>query len=150
MKTAGEIVCYLNETGANIYELSEELGLGRTTLRSRLLKLGYQVNQDGKWYYAGDPDKETKDVDIMSKKRMTIPKKAYTSPQVAVNVSTESNIHQALMQLDLTQKGVRTTITIQPEYLEGMKELSVRTRLRLSDLYALAIYEFLNKYHPGH
>lgn len=150
MKTAGEVIQYLNETGANVYELSKSFEFAETTLRSRLFKLGYRVNQEGKWYFNGDPDMEPKDVDIVSKKRMTIPKKPYTSPRVAVNVSAESNIHQALMQLDLTQKGVRTTITIQPEYLEEMKELSVRTRLRLSDLYALAIYEFLNKYHPDH
>jgi Ribbon-helix-helix domain len=147
MKTAGEIVRYLNETGANVYELSKELGLAETTLRSRLLKLGYRMNQEGQWYFPGDPDKEPKDADIVSKKRMIIPKDLHSRPREIVKVSAEANIHQALMRLDLTGKGVRTTITIQPEYLEGMKELAAKTRLRISDLYSLAIREFLDKYH---
>ena len=50
------------------------------------------------------------------------------------------------MQLNLTNKGVRTTITIQSEYIEEMKALAAKTRLRLSDLYTLAIHELLEKY----
>lgn len=45
------------------------------------------------------------------------------------NVINESTIHEALMKLDLTNKSVRSTITIQPEYMEQMKELASKTRL---------------------
>lgn len=145
MKTAGEIVQYLNETGANIYEVSKQFGLADTTLRARLIKLGYELNQEGKWEYTGDPDKEPVDEDVVTKKRMA---KSKVSPSISrININHNPTIHQALMQLDLTNKGIRTTVTIQPEYIEKMKELAEKTRLRLSDLYTLAIYELLEKYH---
>ncbi|WP_084786809.1 ribbon-helix-helix domain-containing protein [Bacillus tuaregi] len=50
------------------------------------------------------------------------------------------------MKLDLSSKAERTTITIQPAYLNQLKELSIKTRLRMSDLYTLALHELLDKY----
>jgi hypothetical protein len=144
MKKAGEIINHLNETRANIYELSKQFGLGDTTLRRRLIKLGYALNQRGEWEYTGDPDKEPVDEDVVTKKRMATPKNPLVTHQV--NTGGNITIHQALMELDLTNKGVRTTIKIQPEYIEEMKELAAKTRLRLSDLYTLAVYELLEKY----
>ena len=145
VKTAGEIIHYLNEKGANVYEVSKQFGLADTTLRARLIKLGYEVNQEGKWKYAGDSGVEPADEDVVSKKRMATSLEPRNNAG-NVNVSPQPSIHQVLMQLDLSGKGVRTTITIQPEYLEEMKELSAKTRLRLSDLYTLAICELLEKY----
>lgn len=145
MKTAGEIIHYLNESGANIYEVSKQYGLGDTTLRARLINLGYEMNQEGKWEYMGNPDKEPVDEDVVSKKRMTTLKKTNKPSQDVDNVS-KINIHQALMQLNLSTKSVRTTIALQPEYIDEMKELANKTRLRLSDLYTLAVYELLEKY----
>ncbi|WP_404996433.1 ribbon-helix-helix domain-containing protein [Caldifermentibacillus hisashii] len=148
MKFAGEIVQHLNETGANVYELSERLGLSRTTLRARLIKLGYEVNGEGLWNYKGNPEDEPYNVDIVSINRLI--SKKQSSNAVATTrkdaLNTRPNIHDALMQLDLQEKGIRTTISIQPAYLEGIKELAAKTRLRLSDLYTLAIYELLEKY----
>lgn len=146
MRTAGEIIHYLNENDANIYELNKQVGLGDTTLRSRLMKLGYKPNQDGEWMYTGDADKEPVGEDVVSKGRM---QGARGTSRITkeTNIINESTIHEALMKLDLTNKSVRSTITIQPEYMAQMKELASKTRLRLSDLYTLAIYEFLNKYH---
>lgn len=137
MKTAEEFIHYLNETGANIYEVSKSVGLGDTTLRSRLLKLGYVLDEDGKWRFSGDPEKEPKNEDVVSKKRMTIAKDIKL-PHIKNNgnISTP-NVHQALMDLDLTGKVVRTTITIQPENLERLREFSHKSRLRISDLYSL-------------
>lgn len=146
MKTAGEIINYLNESGANIYEVSNQFGLADTTLRARLIKLGYKMNQEGNWEYTGDSDKDPMGEDVVSKKRMTTPKRPLTMSQ-EVDSADNTTIHQALMQLNLTNNGVRTTITIQPEYIEEMKQLSTKTRLRLSDLYTLAVYELLEKYH---
>ncbi|MDS9470896.1 ribbon-helix-helix domain-containing protein [Sporosarcina pasteurii] len=148
MKTAEEIINHLNATGANVYDLSEQLGFGRSTLQGRLKRLMYKVNQEGRWVYTGDPDEEPKDVDVVSKKRMTTAKTTQTVSGV-LNVSRDLSIHEALMQLKLVDKGVRTTITIQPEYMEEMKMLATKTRLRLSDLYTLAIYELLEKYHSN-
>lgn len=145
MKTAGEIINHLNESGANIYEVSKQFGLADTTLRARLIKLGYSLNQEGEWEYTGDSDKEPVDEDVVSKKRMTTPKNPPVTSQV-LNTGDNNTIHQALMELDLTNKGVRTTIKIQPEYIEEMKGLAAKTRLRLSDLYTLAVHELLSKY----
>lgn len=148
MRIAGEIVQHLNETGANIYELSERLGLSRTTLRARLIKLGYKVNEEGLWSYVGNPNDEPYDVDIVSKKRLTNTKQSSNTATMTVkgDLYARPNIHDALMQLDLNTKGIRTTISIQPAYLEEIKDLAAKTRLRLSDLYTLAIYELLEKY----
>ena len=146
MKTAGEIIQYINETSANVYELSKDFGLAETTLRSRLIKLGFEVSKEGVWQYAGDPDKEPVDEDVVSKMRMTASKESRRKSKDVIDFS-KPTIHQTLMQLDLTKKSVRTTITIQPEYMEEMKKLATNTRLRLSDLYTLAIYEFLDKYY---
>jgi len=145
MKTAGEIINYLNESGANIYEVSKQFGLADTTLSARLIKLGYELNQEGEWEYTGDSENEPLDEDVVSKKRMTTQKSPPTMSE-EVNIVSKITIHQALMQLNLTNKGIRTTITIQPEYIEEMKELAIKTRLRLSDLYTLAVYELLEKY----
>lgn len=145
MKKAGEIINHLNETGANIYEVSKQFGLGDTTLRGRLIKLGYALNPEGEWEYTGDSDKEPVDEDVVSKKRMTAPKNLPVTSQVP-NIGGNITIHQALMQLNLSNEGVRTTIKIQPEYIDEMKELAAKTRLRLSDLYTLAVYELLEKY----
>lgn len=145
MKTAGEIINHLNESGANIYEVSKQFGLADTTLRARLINLGYSLNQEGEWEYTGDSDKEPVDEDVVSKKRMTTPKNPPVTSQV-LNTGDNNTIHQALMELDLTNKGVRTTIKIQPEYIEEMKGLAAKTRLRLSDLYTLAVHELLSKY----
>ncbi|MFS0687812.1 ribbon-helix-helix domain-containing protein [Sporosarcina sp. 179-K 8C2 HS] len=145
MKTAGEVINYLNETGANVYEVSEQLGLGTSTLRTRLIRLGFK-EQEGKWGYTGDSDKEPKDIDVVSKKRMTTAKKISTVTRES-NISKDHSIHEALMQLNLTNKAaVRTTVTLQSDYIEEMKVLATKTRLRLSDLYTLAIHELLNKY----
>lgn len=148
MKTAGEIVQYLNETGANVYELSESLGLARTTLRARLKNLGYKINEEGLWTYEGSVDDEPFNVDIVTKKRLTNTRLNSSTASIALKEEAyaKPNIHDALMQLDLTEKGIRTTISIQPDYLKGIKELATKSRLRLSDLYTLAIYELLEKY----
>ena len=148
MKTAGEIIHHLNETGANVYDVSKQFGLADTTLRARLIKLGYEVNQEGKWKYVGDSGVEPADEDVVSKKRLPTTKRSNPSPQVEA-ISSKSTIHQALMGLDLTKEGVRTTITTQSECLEEMKALATKTRLRISDLYTLAIQEFLDKYRSG-
>src|SRR5699024_4289350 len=145
MKNAGEVINHLNETVANIYELSKQCGLGDTTLRARLKKLGYALNHEGKWEYTGDLDKEPVDEDVVSKKRMTTPKNLPVTSQVP-NIGGNITIHQALMQLNLSNEGVRTTIKIHPEYIDEMKDLAAKTRLRLSDLYTLAVYELLEKY----
>lgn len=148
MKTAGEIIRHLNETGENVYDLSESLGLYRTTLRGRLIKLGYKMDEEGCWSYEGDSDDGSFNVDIVTKKRLTNMKQANNTAAMTFKSSyTKPNIHEALMQLDLDPKRIRTTISIQHEYLEGIKGLAARTRLRLSDLYTLAIFELLEKYH---
>lgn len=148
MKTAGEIVIYLNESSANVYELSESLGLARTTLRARLIQLGYEKNIEGIWEYTGDSDKEPIEVDIVTRNRIIKTKQPNNALiEFKRNPHAQLNIHEALMQLDLAASSERTTISLQPEYLHAMKELAAKTRLRLSDLYTLAIYELLEKYH---
>ena len=142
MRTAGEIVKHLNETRCNIYVLSEQLGLGRTTLRARLLKLGYEEAQDGVWQYQGDDLLESADVDVVTSKRVVVAKEVSNLDLIAPNLS----IHDALMHLDLTEKATRTTISLRSHQIELMKTLADTTRLRLNDVYSLAISQFLERY----
>ncbi|MEK4629007.1 hypothetical protein MKZ17_12440 [Solibacillus sp. FSL R7-0682] len=142
MRTAGEIVMHLNETRCNIYELSERLGLGRTTLRARLLKLGYEELQDGIWAYQGDDLLESADVDVVTSKRVVVAKEVPRPEVPKPNLS----IHDALMDLDLTENEKRTTISLRSHHLEMMKTLADNTRLRLNDVYSLAIAQLLERY----
>ena len=145
MQTAGEIVQHLNETRCNIYELSEQLGLGKTTLRARLKKLGHLENHVGVWMYGGDALTEPGDADVVTGKRMVVAKDASVQ-ETQVVVQTQLTIHQSLMQLDLNEKPVRTTISLRSNQIESMKQLANATRLRLNDVYSLAIAEFLERY----
>lgn len=142
MRTAGEIVKYLNETRCNIYALSEQLSLGRTTLRSRLKKLGYEENHEGVWIYEGDDLLASSDVDVVTTKRVVVTKDASDSALV----ESITSIHEALMHLDLTEKPTRTTISLRRHQIEAMKQLADSTRLRLNDVYSLAIAQFLTRY----
>lgn len=142
MRTAGEIVKYLNETRCNIYALSEQLGLGRTTLRSRLKKLRYEENHEGVWIYEGDDLLASSDVDVVTSKRVVVAKD--TSNDALVDPAT--NIHMALMHLNLTEKPTRTTISLRSHQIEAMKTLADSTRLRLNDVYSLAIAQILERY----
>ncbi|MER2006806.1 MAG: hypothetical protein ABS939_05075 [Psychrobacillus sp.] len=142
MRTAGEIVMHLNETRCNIYALSEQLGLGRTTLRARLLKLGYEERQDGVWAYQGDDLLEAADVDVVTSKRVVVAKEVSNRDVIEPNLS----IHDALMHLDLSEDVKRTTISLRIHHLEMMKTLADNTRLRLNDVYSLAIVQLLDRY----
>lgn len=142
MRTAGEIVKHLNETRCNIYELSQQLGLGKTTLRARLKKLGYKESQDGVWGYEGDDLLESSGVDVVTSKRVVIAKDVSNHAEI----ESLSNIHEALMHLDLTEKPLRTTISLRRHQIEAMKQLADFTRLRLNDVYSLAIAQFLVRY----
>jgi hypothetical protein len=148
MKTAGEIIQYLNETHTNVYELSKTLGLAETTIRQRLLKLGYTIGNDGIWSFSGDPDMEPIKEDVVSGKRRQGRKKGFEIEDFnrGNHLVDKPNVHQALMELDLDVEDVRTTISIHPESLENLKKFAKKTRLKLSDLYSLALFEFLNKY----
>ena len=145
MRTASEVVQHLNETRCNIYELSEQQGFGKSTLRAKLLKLGYKENLNGLWVYEGDALTEPVDVDVLSKKRMVVAKNA-TAHDFGDMVQPPPNIHQSLMQLDLNEKSVRTTISLRSNQIDSMKHLANSTRLRLNDVYSLAIAEFLERY----
>lgn len=145
MKTAGEVVQYLNETGANIYALSESFGLGKTTLRKRLMNLGYTQSTTGAWMYAGDASTDPSNEDVVSKKRMVTSRDSSESNAMHKSHS-QMTIHQSLMQLNLSENTTRTTVTIADSQIKEMKELATVTRLRLSDIYSLAIAEFLEKY----
>lgn len=142
MRTASEVVQHLNETNENIYELSERLGLGRTTLRARLKKLGYKENHDGVWVYEGDDLLESADVDVVTSKRVVVAKEVSNLEVIEPNIS----IHDALMHLDLTEKAMRTTISLRSHQIEMMKTLADTTRLRLNDVYSLAVAQFLERY----
>ncbi len=142
LRKAGEIVKHLNETRCNIYELSEKLGLGRTTLRARLKKLDYEENHEGDWIYKGDDLLAHSDVDILTSKRVSVAK--HISNDALVD--PETNIHKALMHLNLTEKPLRTTISLRSHQIEAMKTLADSTRLRLNDVYSLAIAQFLERY----
>ncbi|MDH2882513.1 ribbon-helix-helix domain-containing protein [Bacillus cytotoxicus] len=148
MKTAGEIIQYLNETHTSIYELSKTLGLGDTTLRQRLIRLGYQLGNDGMWSFSGDQDKEPIKEDVVSGKRRQSMRKDFESKDFTQvdRIVVKPNVHQALMELNLDVEGVRTTISIHPDSLEQLKKFARKTRLKLSDLYSLALFEFLEKY----
>lgn len=148
MKTAGEIIQYLNETHTNIYELSKQLGLGETTLRQRLLRLGYTIGNDGVWSFSADPDLEPIKEDVVSGKRRQNLRKDFESKEFTQRdyIVVKPNVHQALMELDLDVEGVRTTLSIHPDSLEQLKKFAKKTRLKLSDLYSLALFEFLDKY----
>lgn len=145
MRTASEVVQHLNETRCNIYVLSEKLGLGKTTLRARLKKLDYAENQDGVWVYTGDALTEPIDEDVVTGKRMVVAKNA-TAHDFGDMVQPPPNIHQSLMQLDLNKKIKRTTVSIPENLLSAMKVLAKKTRLQPSDVYTLAIAEFLERY----
>lgn len=146
MKTANEIVRHLNETGQSVYDLSEELGLSRTTLYQRLKRLGYlEDKENNKWFYDGDQENEAGYTDVVTRIRKTASKGSVKNLD-KVEAKVELNIHEALMNIDIGNESVRTTISIPAEYRDKMKELSERTRLRLTDLYALAIDELLKKY----
>lgn len=146
MKTANEIVHHLNETGQSVYDLSEELGLSRTTLYQRLKRLGYlEDKENNKWFYDGDQGNEPGHTDIVTRIRKAASKGSVKNLD-KVEAKVELNIHEALMKIDIGNESVRTTISIPAEYRDRMKELSDRTRLRLTDLYALAIDELLKKY----
>ena len=147
MKTAGEIVHYLNDTGANIYRLSESFGFADNTLRNRLLKLGYEENDEGQWQYSGSPDTEPSDEDVTTKRRVKSKKRIDEGCLDETGSSSQKpSVHQALMELDLNAENVRTTISVQSDSLEGLKEFAKKTRLRISDLHTLAIHELLMKY----
>lgn len=109
------------------------------------MKLGYMINQDGKWYYSGESEVEPKEKDVVSKSRMVTSRNSSKS-SMPISTSNELSMHQSLMSLELTEEVVRTTISIPNEYLVGMKGLASKMRLRLSDLYTLAIAEFIEKY----
>lgn len=145
MRTASEVVQYLNETRCNIYELSEQLGFGKSTLRARLKKLGYSENQTGVWVYTGDALMEPVDEDVVTGKRMVVAKNA-SAHDFDDMIQPPPNIHQSLMQLDLNEKIKRTTVSIPENLLSAMKVLAKKTRLQPSDVYTLAIAEFLERY----
>lgn len=145
MKTASEVVHHLNETGKCIYDLSKKFGIARSTLYQRLKRLGYILNQENKWVYDGNPEIDPGDVDVISKGRMKIPEGLSKNPS-RVEIKDDLNIHQALMRININNENVRTTISFQSEYRDKMKKLSEQTRLRLTDLYTLAIHELLEKY----
>lgn len=145
MHTASEVVHYLNENSISVYDLSEQLGLGRTTLRARLKNLGYTQNAVDDWVYSGDALTEPGDEDVVSNKRMVVAKDS-TKSNAMHEQQTKITIHQSLMQLNLNDQTTRTTISILDSQIKEMKELAAATRLRLSDVYSLAIAEFLNKY----
>lgn len=143
MRTATEVVHYLNENSISVYDLSEQLGLGRTTLRTRLMNLGYTLNAVDDWVYSGDALTEPGDVDVTSK-RMVVAKNSTRSK--TKDEQSKITIHQSLMQLNLNDQTTRTTISILDSQIKEMKKLATATRLRLSDVYSLAIAEFLEKY----
>lgn len=69
MRTASEVVQYLNETRCNNYELSEQLDFGGSTLRARLKQWGYAENHVGVWMYEGNASMEPADADGVTSKR---------------------------------------------------------------------------------
>ncbi|QNU32614.1 winged helix-turn-helix domain-containing protein [Geobacillus sp. 47C-IIb] len=70
MKTAGEIIKFLNENKEiTVYELSESFGLSSGALRKRLISLGYTQNSMGEWKYNGKLEEEPRD-EVVTGKRM--------------------------------------------------------------------------------
>ncbi|UQD53392.1 hypothetical protein C0971_16220 [Bacillus methanolicus] len=141
MRYADEVVAFLNTNGANIYEVSVNLGLGRTSLRKKLLNIGYIQDNQGCWVFNGPPDQEPRNVDVT--KRLNINKRNEVAKEP--NKVENTSIYNRILEIDDNKK-IRTTIVVDGEQIGKMKDLAKRYKLKISDLYSLALMEFTQKY----
>ncbi len=139
-----DVVQYLNSSNANIYSLSEEMGLGKTSLRRKLISLGYELNSDGKWVFNGKPENEPLNTDLT--KRLSLKKKNKQTPkQNNKTLSKEISLYEAVMGMDYNNQ-IRTTIVVEEELVHKTKQIAERSKLKLSDLYSLALHDLVEQY----
>lgn len=146
-KYASEVVQHLNSSNSNIYEMSEQMGMGRTSLRRKLINLGYELNPEGKWVFTGNHDDEPLNVNLTQ--RLSLKRKNNQSPkqQPSGALAKEISLYEAVMSLN-NDNQIRTTIVVDKDLVYQTKQLAERTKLKLSDLYSLALHELVEKYDP--
>lgn len=149
MKTAGEVVKFLNENkGVTVYELSQSFGLSKAALRKRLISLGYTENSMGEWKYNGKPEEEPKD-EIVSGKRM---KRKRTNETKDIDGNWEykesPDLYAALLALPIGSKLVSKAFKTDEEIAERFKQFCKTAGVQIGKMHSLALYEFIEKYEP--
>lgn len=141
-----ELIQMVNEEGMDIYQLSEEKGFSKGTLRQRMIKEGYRQDKaTGKWIYEGDEELEPleKVITYPSKRKRSVLEQTNQS-----NVSGKVDLLTALIQLPLDYETVTGSFKTDKALLERMKKFIKQVSLPAGKVYSLAILEFLEKYEP--
>lgn len=148
MKTAGEIIKFLNENKEiTVYELSESFGLSSGALRKRLISLGYTQNSMGEWKYNGKLEEEPRDEVVTGKRMKRKRKNEVKEIDLTREYKEKPDLYAALLTL-ATGKLVSKAFKTDEEIAERFKHFCKTAGVQIGKMHSLALLEFLEKYEP--
>lgn len=142
-----ELIKLVNEEGANIYQLSIEQGFSKSTLRGRLLSLGYTFDKmTGKFVYGGDPENEPLEQIITYVTMQRRPSQIAKHQESLAK--EEADLFSAIIQLPAESGVVTFSFKTDKTLVDRLKAFIKDVALPSGKVCSLAIYEFLEKYEP--